>query len=114
MPKRRVLPKSYQQPHPRMSLACTSQDSFRLAAQKGIGVLSSTSYAVNVLADLVKVYRDVLKNAESVGEFITDFWGNNVHAFYDDDDQYAKGLAAKLMKTCFGLGKPYIQGRINA
>ncbi|MEE9149012.1 MAG: LLM class flavin-dependent oxidoreductase [Candidatus Tectomicrobia bacterium] len=114
MPKRRVLPKSYQQPHPRMSLACTSQDSFRLAAQKGIGVLSSISYAVNVLADLVKVYRDVLKNAEPVGELITDFWDYNVHAFCNDDDQCAKDLAARSMKTFFGPDKPYIQGCINA
>jgi alkanesulfonate monooxygenase SsuD/methylene tetrahydromethanopterin reductase-like flavin-dependent oxidoreductase (luciferase family) len=29
VPKRRVLPKPYQQPHPRMYLACTSPDSFR-------------------------------------------------------------------------------------
>ena len=97
-----------------MYLACTSPDSFRLAAQKGIGVLSSASYAVNVLADLVKMYREALKSAEPVGEFITDFWGNNVHAFCDDDDQYAKDLAAQSMKTFFGPGKPYIQGRINA
>jgi alkanesulfonate monooxygenase SsuD/methylene tetrahydromethanopterin reductase-like flavin-dependent oxidoreductase (luciferase family) len=114
VPKRRVLPKPYQQPHPRMYLACTSPDSFRLAAQKGIGVLSSASYAVNVLADLVQIYREALKDAEPVGEFITDFWGNNVHAFCDDDDQYAKDLAAESMKTFFGPGKPYIQGRINA
>jgi alkanesulfonate monooxygenase SsuD/methylene tetrahydromethanopterin reductase-like flavin-dependent oxidoreductase (luciferase family) len=97
-----------------MYLACTSPDSFRLAAQKGIGVLSSASYAVNVLADLVQIYREALKDAEPVGEFITDFWGNNVHAFCDDDDQYAKDLAAESMKTFFGPGKPYIQGRINA
>jgi len=114
VPKRRVLPKPYQQPHPRLYLACTSPDSFRLAAQKGIGVLSSASYAVNVLADLVKVYREALTTAEPVGSFITNFWGNNVHAFCDDDDQYAKDLAAQSMKTFFGPDKPYIQGRINA
>jgi hypothetical protein len=49
-----------------------------------------------------------------VGSFITNFWGNNVHAFCDDDDQYAKDLAAQSMKTFFGPDKPYIQGRINA
>jgi alkanesulfonate monooxygenase SsuD/methylene tetrahydromethanopterin reductase-like flavin-dependent oxidoreductase (luciferase family) len=114
VPKRRVLPKPFQQPHPHLYLACTSPDSFRLAAQRGIGVLSSTSYAVNVLADLVKIYREELTKAQPVGAFITDFWGNNVHAFCDDDDQYAKDLAAQSMKTFFGPDKPYIQGRINA
>ena len=114
MPKRHVLPKLCQQPHPRLYLACTSPDSFRLAAQRGIGVLSSTSYAVNVLADLAKISREERTKAQPVGAFITDFWGNNVHAFCDEDDQYAKDLAAQSMKTFFGPDKPSIQGRITA
>ena len=101
VPKRRVLPKPYQQPHPRLYLACTSEDSFRLAAQKGIGVLSSASYAVEVLREKVQIYRDALKDCEPVGEFVTEFWGNNVHGFCDDDDDYAKELAAESMKTFF-------------
>ena len=114
VPKRRVLPKPFQQPHPRMYLACTSEDSFRLAAQKGIGVLSSASYAVEVLKEKVQIYRDALKDCEPVGEFITEFWGNNVHGFCDYDDDYAKELAAESMKTFFGPDKPYIAGRIGA
>ena len=114
IPKRRVLPKPYQQPHPRLYLACTSEDSFRLAAQKGIGVLSSASYAVEVLKEKVQIYRDALKDCEPVGEFVTEFWGNNVHGFCDDDDDYAKELAAESMKTFFGPDKPYIAGRIGA
>ncbi len=114
VPSRRVLPKVFQKPHPRMYLACTQTDSFRLAAQKGIGVLSSASYAVDILAEHVKVYRDAIKDAEPVGAFINEFWGNNVHAFCGKDDQAAKELAAKSMKTFFGPDKPYIQGRINA
>ena len=114
VPRRRVLPKPFQQPHPRMYLACTSEDSFRLAAQKGIGVLSSASYAVEVLKEKVQIYRDALKDCEPVGEFITEFWGNNVHGFCDDDDDYAKELAAESMKTFFGPDKPYIAGRIGA
>ena len=109
-----MLPKPFQQPHPRLYLACTSEDSFRLAAQKGIGVLSSASYAVEVLKEKVQIYRDALKDCEPVGEFVTEFWGNNVHGFCDDDDDYAKELAAESMKTFFGPDKPYIAGRINA
>ena len=114
VPKRRVLPKPFQRPHPRLYLACTSEDSFRLAAQKGIGVLSSASYAVEVLKEKVQIYRDALKDCEPVGEFVTEFWGNNVHGFCDDDDDYAKELAAESMKTFFGPDKPYIAGRIGA
>ena len=114
VPKRRVLPKPFQKPHPRMYLACTQTDSFRLAAEKGIGVLSSASYATSVLADQVKVYREAIQHANPVGAEINNFWGNNVHAFCGEDDQEAKELAALSMKTFFGPDKPYIAGRIGA
>ena len=114
VPSRRILPSIYQTPHPRMYLACTQTESFRLAAQKGIGELSSGSYAVDILANHVKVYRDAIKDADPVGAFVNDFWGNNVHAFCGKDDQEAKELAAESMKTFFGPDKPYIQGRIGA
>ena len=114
VPPRRVLPKPFQKPHPPIYLACTQTKSFRLAAEKGIGVLSSASYAIDILKDHVKVYRDNIGNAEPVGAFVTDFWGNNVHAFCGEDDREAKELAALSMKTFFGPDKPYIAGRINA
>jgi alkanesulfonate monooxygenase SsuD/methylene tetrahydromethanopterin reductase-like flavin-dependent oxidoreductase (luciferase family) len=114
VPKRRVLPKPVQQPHPRMYLACTQQDSFRLAAEKGLGVLSSASYATSVLAEQVKIYRDALKNVNPVGAFATEFWGNNVHAYCGKDNDEARELAARSMKTFFGPDKPYIAGRIGA
>ena len=114
VPKRRVLPKPYQKPHPRMYLACTQTESFRLAAEKGIGVLSSASYATAVLAEHVKVYREALANANPVGAFANEFWGNNVHAYCGPDNDEARELAALSMKTFFGPDKPYIAGRINA
>ena len=114
VPPRRVLPRTFQKPHPRIYLACTQTESFRLAAKKGIGVLSSSSYAVDILSDHVKVYRDAIKDAEPVGAFVNEFWGNNVHALCGKDDQEAKELCAQSMKTFFGPDKPYIQGRISA
>ena len=114
VPPRRGLPKPFQKPHPRMYLACTQTESFRLAAQKGIGVLSSASYAVDILKEHVKVYRDAIKDADPVGAEINDYWANNVHSFCGKDDQEAKELCAESMKTFFGPDKPYIQGRINA
>lgn len=114
VPTRRVLPKPFQKPHPRMYLACTQTESFRLAAEKGIGVLSSASYATNILAEHVKAYREAIKNAQPVGAFVNNFWGNNVHAFCGEDNQGARELCAQSMKAFFGPDKPYIQGRINA
>lgn len=114
VPPRRVLPKPYQKPHPPMYLACTQTESFQLAAAKGLGVLSSASYATAVLAEHVKAYRENIKNAKPAGAFVNNFWGNNVHAFCGDDNREARELAALSMKTFFGPDKPYIRDRINA
>ena len=114
VPQRRVLPKVYQKPHPRMYLACTQTESFQLAGKMGLGVLSSASYATDVLREHVKTYREAVKNAQPVGAFINNFWGNNVHAYCGEDNEEARELAALSMKTFFGPDKPYIQGRINA
>ena len=57
VPTRRVRPKPYQKPHPRLYLACTQTDSFDVAAEKGIGVLASATYATSILAEHVKRYR---------------------------------------------------------
>ncbi|HZA22088.1 MAG TPA: LLM class flavin-dependent oxidoreductase, partial [Dehalococcoidia bacterium] len=94
VPQRRVLPKVYQKPHPHMYLACTQTESFQLAGKMGLGVLSSASYATDVLREHVKTYREAVKNAQPVGAFINNFWGNNVHAYCGEDNEEARELAA--------------------
>jgi alkanesulfonate monooxygenase SsuD/methylene tetrahydromethanopterin reductase-like flavin-dependent oxidoreductase (luciferase family) len=114
VPPRRVLPKPVQKPHPPLYLACTQPDSFNVAADKGIGVLSSATYATTLLAEHVKAYRARVKQATPVGAFVNDFWGSNVAAFCGTDDTEAKELGALSLKTFFGPDKPYIRDRVNA
>lgn len=114
VPKRRVLPKPYQKPHPPLYLACTQTDSFNIAAEKGIGVLSSSTFASTILAEHVKRYRERVKNATPVGAYVNDFWGNNVQCCCMEDDTKAKELCALSLKTFFGPEKPYVRDRVNA
>ena len=114
MPPRRILPKVFQKPHPPIYLACTQPDSFRVAAEKGIGVLSTSAYAVNVLAGHLKDYHDNINTANPVGAFATEFWGSGVQAVCGKDDQEAKELCLKSMQTFYGPDKPYIAGRRGA
>ncbi|HSF32568.1 MAG TPA: LLM class flavin-dependent oxidoreductase [Candidatus Tectomicrobia bacterium] len=114
VPARRVLPKPFQKPHPRLYLACTQPDSFKVAAEKGIGVLSSATYATSILTEHVKAYREAVEHAKPVGAFTNNFWGNNVHAYCGEDNREARELAALSLKTFFGPDKPYIRDRINA
>jgi alkanesulfonate monooxygenase SsuD/methylene tetrahydromethanopterin reductase-like flavin-dependent oxidoreductase (luciferase family) len=85
-----------------------------VAAEKGIGVLSSATYATSILAEHVKVYREAVEHAKPVGAFANNFWGNNVHAYCGEDNREARELAALSLKTFFGPDKPYIRDRINA
>ncbi len=114
VPTRRVLPKPFQKPHPRLYLACTQAESFNVAADKGIGVLSSGIYATTILADHVKAYRARIKGATPVGATVNEFWGNNVAAFCGEDDREANELCARSLKNFFGPDKPYIRDRVNA
>jgi alkanesulfonate monooxygenase SsuD/methylene tetrahydromethanopterin reductase-like flavin-dependent oxidoreductase (luciferase family) len=114
VPSRRVLPKPVQKPHPPLYLACTQTDSFNVAADKGIGVLSSSTFATDILAGHVKNYRERVKQATPVGAFVNDFWGNNVQCHCSPNDQEARELAALSLKTFLGPDKPYIRDRVNA
>jgi len=114
VPARRVLPKPFQKPHPRMYLACTQTDSYDVAAGTGIGVLSSATFATTILTGHVKRYRERVARATPVGASVNSYWGNNVHAFCGEDNDAARKLAALSLKTFFGPDKPYIRDRVNA
>jgi alkanesulfonate monooxygenase SsuD/methylene tetrahydromethanopterin reductase-like flavin-dependent oxidoreductase (luciferase family) len=114
VPTRRVLPKPFQKPHPRLYLACTQAESFNIAAEKGIGVLSSATYATSILAEHVKTYRAAIQHAKPVGAFVNNFWGNNVQACCGENNEEARDLCARSLKTFFGPDKPYIRDRIHA
>src|SRR5215510_8770291 len=92
VPTRRVLPKPYQKPHPRLYLA----------AEKGIGVLSSATYATTILAEHVRRYRGRVTQSTPVGATVNEFWGNNFHAFCGENNREARELAARCLKTFFG------------
>ena len=113
VPPRRVLPKTYQKPHPPIWLACLQPSTYALAAEKGIGVLSSASYAPEILAAHVRTYRENIRNAKPVGAFVNESWGNNVFAYCGEDNREARELCAQSLKTFYGPDKPYTQGRIG-
>jgi alkanesulfonate monooxygenase SsuD/methylene tetrahydromethanopterin reductase-like flavin-dependent oxidoreductase (luciferase family) len=77
-------------------------------------VLSSATFATNILAEHVKNYRAKVKQSTPVGAFVNEFWGSNVASYCGEDDTEAKELGAHSLKTFFGPDKPYIRDRVNA
>ena len=74
MPKRRVLPKPLQKPHPPIFGATSSEDGHRQMGELGIGLCS---FAVGVPADQIKpkidVYREgIARCTQPIGAFVND------------------------------------------
>ena len=111
VPHRRVLPKPYQKPHPPIWLACLQSSSYALAAEKGLGVLSSASYAPSILAEHIKTYRENIRHAKPVGAFVNNQWSNTVFAHCGEDNREARELCLQSIKTFYGPDKPYTQAR---
>lgn len=72
LPERNVLPKPYVSPHPAMWVAAGNPGTFEKAGQLGLGVLCFTGGTPEKMAPLVEIYKEAIKDADPVGEYIND------------------------------------------
>ncbi len=99
----------------RMYLACTQTESYDVAAEKGIGVLSSATFATNILAEHVKRYRTRGQAGDAGRRHRQRVLGQQrPRASAARTTREARELAALSLKTFFGPDKPYIRDRVNA
>jgi alkanesulfonate monooxygenase SsuD/methylene tetrahydromethanopterin reductase-like flavin-dependent oxidoreductase (luciferase family) len=113
VPKRRVLPKPYQKPHPPIWVAGTQPSTYVLAAEKGIGVLLSAATVPDLLATHVQTYRQNIKQAKPVGAFVNNQFSVSIHAYCGEDNEEAREICARSMKTFYGPDKPYTRDRVE-
>ena len=72
MPERNVLPKPYSKPHPPLWVACGSPSTFEKAGRLGLGALCFSLGTPKDFEPLIRVYKDNIKHAEPVGEYVND------------------------------------------
>ncbi|MFM8409758.1 MAG: LLM class flavin-dependent oxidoreductase [Alphaproteobacteria bacterium] len=72
MPERNVLPKPWSKPHPPIWVACGSPSTFEKAGRLGLGALCFSLGAPSDFEKLIKVYKDAIRHAEPVGEYVND------------------------------------------
>ena len=72
LPERNVLPKPYVKPHPPMWVAAGNPGTFEKAGKMGLGVLCFTGGTPEKMKALVDVYKEAVKDADPVGEFVND------------------------------------------
>jgi len=113
VPPREVRPKPYQKPHPPIWVAALQPATYELAAEKGIGVMALSVAAPSYLAPHIQRYKERVRQARPVGQFINDQWLSATMGFCDRDDEAARELAAKSLRTFFGPDRPYLKDQTH-
>jgi alkanesulfonate monooxygenase SsuD/methylene tetrahydromethanopterin reductase-like flavin-dependent oxidoreductase (luciferase family) len=113
VPERDVRPKPYQKPHPPIWVAALQPSTYRLAAEKGIGVMALSVAAPAVLAPHIKEYKENVRKAKPVGKAINDQWLSSTMAYCDTDNKAGRELAARSLTTFFGPDRPYLKDQVN-
>ncbi|KUL54782.1 luciferase [Streptomyces sp. NRRL F-4489] len=72
LPPRKILPKPYGASHPAMWYAAGSPSSYAMAGKKGLGVLGFSVQKVADMEWVVEAYKNAVKDAEPVGDFVND------------------------------------------
>ena len=113
VPPRDVRPKPFQKPHPRIWVAALQPATYELAAELGIGVMALSVASPSYLAPHIKEYKERVRHAKPVGKFINDQWLSSTMASCDWDNQAARELAAKSLRTFFGPDRPYLKDQTH-
>ena len=113
VPPRRIQPRIFQKPHPPIWVAAMQPPTYKIAAEKGIGVLALASAAPSTLTDHIKEYKASVKKAQPVGAFVNDQWANFTLGHCGDDNEKAQELGARAIKSFFGPDRPYVRGQAD-
>ncbi len=94
IPPRSVIPKPVQKPHPPVWVACAQPESFRSAGEMGLGVLCFNLGGYEQMVERVGLYREGLKSASPVGQFVNDQVAAMCLIHCGEDDEEARRVAA--------------------
>jgi len=100
MPERNVLPKPYSKPHPPIWVACGSPSTFEKAGRLGLGALCFSLGTPKDFEPLIKVYKDAIRHAEPVGDYVNDNVACVTALVCHEDRKYAR-------KVALGMGSGY-------
>jgi len=112
MPARNVVPKPLQRPHPPLWVACSTRETIRMAAQRGIGALTFAFVDPSEAKFWVEEYYETFKNeCEPIGRAVNPNIAMVTGFMLDEDSQRAvqKGLEGFKFFS-FALAHYYITG----
>ncbi len=92
IPRRNVIPKPLQKPHPPMWAACLQPETARLAGERGLGALFMTTSGPDRLPEQVEVYRKAAERAEPVGAEVNKRVAFVAYSFCAENNEEARAL----------------------
>ena len=96
IPPREVIPKPIQKPHPPLWMACTQEDTFRMAGDLGLGCLVNTLGGTDKTRSLIDAYYDAIKHAKPVGHFLNKQVVASTIGFCDENGKKAREKGADV------------------
>ena len=99
MPRRTILPKCYQRPHPPMWVAVTSPGTELDAADRGLGSLGLTFGQFAEQEKKIAEYRRRIQLCNPVGDFVNDQVSSVNFLYCHEDDQVARERGKKMADT---------------
>ncbi len=99
MPRRAVLPKPYQKPHPPMWVAVTSPGTELDAADRGLGSLGLTFGDFDVQEKKISEYRRRIQYCNPVGLFVNEQVNTVNFLFCHEDNEYGAKTGQRLAGT---------------
>ncbi len=96
VPEREILPKPMQIPHPPLWTACSQDDTFQRAGELGIGCLCNVLGQYDAVEKRINIYKEALKTAQPVGQFLNDKVVVSSIGFCDENRQRARERGAEI------------------
>ena len=96
IPAREVIPKPVQKPHPPLWMACTQEDTFRLAGELGLGCLVNTLGGADKTRALINTYYKAIENPDPAGDFINKQVVASTIGFCGESDNKARQKGAEV------------------
>ncbi|MGO9450260.1 MAG: LLM class flavin-dependent oxidoreductase [Candidatus Binataceae bacterium] len=93
-----IIPKPIQKPHPPIWVASTNPDTFKLAAERGLGVLCFTlGVELDEVKSRIQLYRDGIAHAHPVGLTINNQVSMNIMGLFGDDARETEEIAREAV-----------------
>ena len=97
IPPREVVPKPVQKPHPPIWQACSQDDTARKVGEQGLGCLAQTSVGPERAEQIIRIYKEAIKDPQPVTKMVYDRVAGNTVALCAENRQKARERGAELI-----------------